>query len=172
MVIATEQGNVANQLIVDKTLLTKLFLFTMSTRSRIGLLLNDQHILSVYHHWDGYPSFLGVFLQQNYTTKEQIAELLDGGDISCIDSDTNWNRNKVDNHVLYYNDRGEKTEPRLDLNFDEYVKNADACEEFVYLFLPEDNIWECYEINHKYDDNYKVVSTNVVSREIKELVNA
>ena len=49
----------------------------MATRSRIGLLLGDQHILSVYHHWDGYPSFLGAFLQQNYTTKEQIAELLD-----------------------------------------------------------------------------------------------
>ena len=116
----------------------------MSTRSRIGLLLGDQHILSVYHHWDGYPSFLGLFLQQNYTTKEQIAELLDGGDISCIDSTTDWDNKETDNHVQYYND----------------------------LFLPEDNIWECYEINHKYDDNYKVVSTNVVSREIKELVNA
>ena len=73
----------------------------MATRSRIGLLLGTEHVLSVYHHWDGYPSFLGVFLQQNYTTKEQIAELLDGGDISCIDSDTDWNNEKVDNHVQY-----------------------------------------------------------------------
>ena len=95
----------------------------MATRSRIGLLLDSEHVLSVYHHWDGYPSFLGVFLQQNYTTKEQIAELLDGGDISSIDSDTDWNNEKVDNHVLYYNDRGEKTEPRLDLNVEDYIEN-------------------------------------------------
>ena len=120
----------------------------MSTRSRIGLLLGDQHILSVYHHWDGYPSWLGVFLQQNYTTKDQIAELIDGGDISHIDSDTDWNNEKVDNHVLYYNDRGEKTEPRLDLNVEDYIENEySADEEYAYLF--ENGEWICYDLDTK-----------------------
>ena len=68
----------------------------MATRSRIGLLLDNDYVLSVYHHWDGYPSGLGVFLQHNYTTKEQIAELLDGGDISSIYSRTDWNNEQVD----------------------------------------------------------------------------
>ena len=120
----------------------------MATRSRIGLLLDSEHVLSVYHHWDGYPSFLGVFLQQNYTTKEQIAELLDGGDISCIDSTTDWNNEKVDNHVLYYNDRGEKTEPRLDLNVEDYIENKlSAMEEYAYLF--ENGEWICYDLDTK-----------------------
>ena len=120
----------------------------MATRSRIGLLLDSEHVLSVYHHWDGYPSWLGVFLQQNYTTKEQIAELLDGGDISCIDSTTDWNNEKVDNHVLYYNDRGEKTEPRLDLNVEDYIENKlSAMEEYVYLF--ENGEWICYDLDTK-----------------------
>ena len=120
----------------------------MSTRSRIGLLLDNDYVLSVYHHWDGYPSFLGVFLQQNYTTKEQIAELLDGGDISSIDSDTDWNNEKVDNHVLYYNDRGEKTEPRLDLNVEDYIENKlSAMEEYAYLF--ENGEWICYDLDTK-----------------------
>ena len=120
----------------------------MATRSRIGLLLDSEHVLSVYHHWDGYPSFLGVFLQQNYTTKEQIAELLDGGDISCIDSTTDWNNEKVDNHVLYYNDRGEKTEPRLDLNVEDYIENKlSALEEYAYLF--ENGEWICYDLDTK-----------------------
>ena len=88
----------------------------MATRARIGLRLAGDAILSVYHHWDGYPTWLGVHLRQKYTTREKVAELLDGGDISCIDSDTDWNLEKVENHVQYYNDRGEKTEPRLDLN--------------------------------------------------------
>ena len=120
----------------------------MATRSRIGLLLDSEHVLSVYHHWDGYPSFLGVFLQQNYTTKEQIAELLDGGDISSIDSDTDWNDEKVDNHVLYYNDRGEKAEPRLDLNVEDYIENKlSAMEDYAYLF--ENGEWICYDLDTK-----------------------
>ena len=138
----------------------------MATRSRIGLRLTEDSILSVYHHWDGYPQWLGVTLQKKFNTKEKVAELIDGGDISCCDSDTDWNLEKVDNHVQYYNDRGEKTEPRLDLNFDDYVNNATACEEFVYVFLPEDNKWECYEINHSYDEDYNITDTNVVSKSI------
>ena len=138
----------------------------MATRSRIGLRLKDESILSVYHHWDGYPQWLGVTLNEKFNTKDKVAELLDGGDISCCDSDSDWNLNKVDNHVQYYNDRGDNTEPRLDLNFDDYVSNSNAGEEFVYVFLPEDNKWECYEINHSYDENYNITDTNVVSKSI------
>ena len=138
----------------------------MATRSRIGLRLKDESILSVYHHWDGYPQWLGVTLNEKFNTKDKVAELLDGGDISCCDSDSDWNLNKVDNHVQYYNDRGDNTEPRLDLNFDDYVSNSNAGEEFVYVFLPEDNKWECYEINHTYDEDYNITDTNVVSKSI------
>ena len=120
----------------------------MATRSRIGLLLDSEHVLSVYHHWDGYPSGLGVFLQHNYTTKEQIAELLDGGAISSIYSRTDWNNEQVDEHVLYYNDRGEKTEPRLDLNVEDYIENEySAMEEYAYLF--ENGEWICYDLDTK-----------------------
>ena len=126
----------------------------MATRARIGLLLGTEHVLSVYHHWDGYPSFLGVFLQQNYTTKEQIAELLDGGDISCIDSDTDWNNEKVDKHIQYYNDRGEKTEPRLDLSVEDYIENENSiCEEYAYLFV--NNEWKCYDLETKLEVEIK-----------------
>ena len=142
------------------------YVLLMATRSRIGLKLKGDNILSVYHHWDGYPQWLGVTLNEKFNTKDKVAELLDGGDISCCDSDSDWNLNKVDNHVQYYNDRGEKTEPRLDLNFDDYVSNSNAGEEFVYVFLPEDNKWECYEINHSYDEDYNITDTNVVSKSI------
>ena len=125
----------------------------MATRSRIGLRLAGDAILSVYHHWDGYPQWLGVFLRKHYTTKDQISELLDGGDISCIDSDTNWDRQECEPHVQYYNDRGENTEPRLDLNdYDFFINN----EEYAYIF--EDGKWTCYDLSHKYDDNYNPAS--------------
>ena len=115
----------------------------MATRSRIGLRLKDESILSVYHHWDGYPQWLGVTLQKKFNTKEKVAELIDGGDISCCDSDTDWNLEKVDNHVQYYNDRGEKTEPRLDLNEQDFFANG---EEYAYIFEPNGK-WSCYDLH-------------------------
>ena len=114
----------------------------MATKSRIGLRLADDSILSVYHHYDGYPQWLGVTLNKKFNTFDKVAELLDGGDISCCDSDRDWDRNKVENHVQYYNDRGEKTEPRLDTNEWEYFRNN---EEYAYIF--ENNGWTCYEVN-------------------------
>ena len=115
----------------------------MATRSRIGLRLAGDAILSVYHHWDGYPEWLGVTLRKNYTTKEQVAELLDGGDISCLESDTGWDRQKCEPHVLYYNDRGEDTEPRLDVDEQDFFDNN---EEYAYIF--DDGIWECYDLHY------------------------
>ena len=114
----------------------------MATRARIGLRLAGDAILSVYHHWDGYPTWLGVHLRQNYTTREKIEELLDGGDISCIDSDTDWDRNECEPHVQYYNDRGENTEPRLDLNDDDFFDNN---VEYAYIF--DDGEWLCYDLH-------------------------
>ena len=129
----------------------------MATRSRIGLQLADGNILSVYHHWDGYPQWVGVTLNKKFNTREKVAELIDGGDISCCDSDSDWNLNKVENHVQYYNDRGENTEPRLDANFDDYVRDG---EEYAYVFTL-DHVWECYAIDRNYDDDYNVVGVNV-----------
>ena len=134
----------------------------MATRSRIGLQLADGAILSVYHHWDGYPQWLGVMLRENYSTREKIAELIDGGDISCLASDTDWDRKECEPHVLYYNARGENTEPRLDLNVDDYFADG---EEYAYIFTL-DHTWECYEVSRDRDDDWNVIQTNAVPREI------
>ena len=40
----------------------------MATRSRIGIQLKDNSILSVYHHWDGYPEWLGRILLTQYNS--------------------------------------------------------------------------------------------------------
>ena len=137
--------------------------FTMATRSRIGLQLADGAILSVYHHWDGYPEWLGVMLEKKFNTRSLVSELLDGGDISCIDSDTDWDRNQLEEtRPLYYNERGDNTEPRLDLNVDDYFA---AGEEYAYIFTL-DHTWECYALSYQYDDEYNVTDYNVVGKEI------
>ena len=118
----------------------------MATRSRIGLLLETGYVLSVYHHWDGYPEWLGVTLKEKFNTYDKIAELIDGGDISCCDSDSDWDLQKVENHVQYYNDRGEKTEPRLDTCVEDYLANPANDAEYAYLF--ENNKWVCYDLHY------------------------
>ena len=134
----------------------------MSTRSRIALQLTEDSFLSVYHHYDGYPQWLGVTLNKKFNTREKVAELIDGGDISCCDSDTDWDRNEVESHVLYYNDRGENTEPQLHGNIDDFFAIG---EEYAYVYTL-DHTWECYAINHSYDDDYKITDTNIVPKEI------
>ena len=131
----------------------------MATRSRIGLELADDAVLSVYHHWDGYPQWLGVTLRQKFNTREKVAELLDGGDISCIESDTNWKREKVEKHVQYYNDRGEDTEPRLDLSLEDYLALG---EQYAYVFTL-DHEWVCYELPYQGNPRQVDIPLAVVS---------
>jgi hypothetical protein len=111
----------------------------MATRSRIGIQLADESVLSVYHHWDGYPEWLGRILKTHYNTKDKVAELIDGGDMS-----TCWNE---DNQPEYYSARGEDCPPRLDANKYDYLAEG---EEYAYLFV--NNEWVCYD-RHQFEEN-------------------
>ena len=113
----------------------------MSTRSRIGIELKNDSVLSVYHHWDGYPEWLGRILRTHYNTRQQVAELIDGGDMSSC-----WNDDK---EPEYYSARGENCPPRLDADLCEYLL-PDNSEEYAYLF--RNGEWVCYDM-HQFDDN-------------------
>ena len=62
--------------------LSHIFSLIMATRSRIGIELKDGSILSSYHHYDGYPEWLGRILTTHYNKKEEVSSLIDGGDMS------------------------------------------------------------------------------------------
>jgi hypothetical protein len=121
----------------------------MGTRSRIGIQLSDDSILSVYHHYDGYPEWLGRILQTHYNTRESVSELIDGGDMSTCWTTERWDDAKVRGYgPQYYSQRGEDCPPRLDSNVREYVDNG---EEFAYIFNRED-VWiaiDCHEFDDK-----------------------
>ena len=72
----------------------------MGTRSRIGIELKDGSILSAYHHWDGYPEWLGKTLVEQYNSKEKASELIDGGDMSCCWSDSLWGKQLLKVNML------------------------------------------------------------------------
>lgn len=122
----------------------------MSTRARIGILLEDNSILSVYHHWDGYPDGLGAKLAAEYNTKEKAAELIDGGDISTCMARSNWKGvSSEEEFVLYYSERGdEDIEPTLAENDFEFLQQTRKCDgEYAYVFNTFTNRWNCYDLH-------------------------
>jgi hypothetical protein len=125
----------------------------MSTRSRIGLQLKNGSILSVYHHWDGYPEWLGRILKTHYNSRAKAAELIDGGDMSSCWTDDRWD-NSADGSYgpQYYSQRGDNCPPRLDKDLNEYLSNG---EEYWYLFAEGE--WVCYENDYRGPDLVKEI---------------
>ena len=119
----------------------------MATRARIGIQLADESVLSVYHHWDGYPEWLGRVLKTHYNSKELAAELIDGGDMSSCWTTSRWDTKLNEEYgPEYYSQRGEDTPPRLDKNFDEFFADN---EEYSYIW--DGDQWHCYNMN-QFDD--------------------
>jgi len=115
----------------------------MATRSRIGIQLADDSVLSVYCHWDGYPEYNGVKLKTHYNTRDKVAELIDGGDISALYTNVGWNNETLpESGPLYYSSRGEDVPPRHDNNMSDYLTKG--AEEFAYLYTT-DGEWLCYD---------------------------
>ena len=122
----------------------------MATRSRIGIELSDGSVLSAYHHWDGYPEWLGRILTTHYNSREQAADLIDGGDMSSCWNDTVWGEDRTDGNKYgpeYYSARGENCPPRYDQTREEFLSDG---EEFSYIFTSAG--WVCYDMN-EFNDN-------------------
>ena len=145
----------------------------MGTRSRIGLVLDTDHIVSVYCHYDGYIQHNGRKLVELYNTQEWVETLIDGGDMSCLDTimtwesaplkqviiredgtqcvdyprdnDGNWIYSPVksESSPQYYSERGEDAPPQF-TSFDEFISGKNG-EEWCYLYTPNQG-WQCWKL--------------------------
>lgn len=116
----------------------------MSTRSRIGYVNEDGKVVSAYCHYDGYPSYNGKILLENYTTIAKVKKLVNQGDMSCLDKkctkpkDHSFEKPRKGYTIYYHRDRGEdanKTGFIVNRSIKEYVSTAkNSWAEFVYLF--------------------------------------
>ena len=134
----------------------------MGTRSRIGMKLSEGQILSIYCHWDGYPEFNGVILNEHFNTPKKISELLDGGNVSSLWTDSNWDNDKKkrDPQPLFYTDSGAKWDDECPLVSDDLDAYLLLCgendTEFAYVFGTDcsgKTDWKCYN-TRQWDDNY------------------
>ena len=126
----------------------------MGTRSRIGIQLKDNSVLSVYCHYDGYPEFNGRVLRDNYDTVEKVRELIDGGDMSCTWTNAGWNNETLpESGPLHYTARGESLEsnaPRYDESIFDFLDKKNN-EEYAYIWTVN-NEWKCLDM-HSFDDS-------------------
>jgi len=126
----------------------------MATRSRIGIELKNGSVLSVYHHWDGYPEWLGRILKTHYNSRSLAAELIDGGDMSCCWTKDRWGTEEeaTEYGPQYYSQRGEESPPRHDKDLNEYLSDS---EEYSYIFTNGE--WVCYSNDSRGFDLVKEV---------------
>lgn len=123
----------------------------MATRGRIAIQLKNGSILSIYSHWDNSPEHNGRILHTHYNTREKVASLIDGGDVSCLWTDKDWNGNEWSDckyKALTYAMRGENCPPRHDADLNEYLCDS---EEYSYVFTKQGE-WVCYNM-HQFVDS-------------------
>ena len=130
----------------------------MSTRGRIGLELADGSILSIYSHYDNYPEWAGRILRTHYNTREKVEALVDGGDVSCLWTDSGFYTSEGKTQrgyygPLHYSERGEDCPPHLDKNLEEYLSDG---EEYAYVYT-KNNEWVCYNMNQFNDKEPEIV---------------
>lgn len=145
----------------------------MGTRSRIGLALGPDQIVSVYCHYDGYIQHNGRKLVEHFNTKSAVEELINGGDMSSLWTLHTWNseplkrvihkadgtteviymehpdgswmmkEEKEEPGPQYYSQRGEDCPPRMG-DFDDFLSGK-CDEEWCYLFTPGSG-WQCWKM--------------------------
>ena len=120
----------------------------MATRSRIGIQLGNCSFCLSSLGW--LSSVVGSDTQRHYNTKEKVADLIDGGDMStCAWTKDRWTGKKVAEYVTenveveeygpqYYSQRGEDCPPRLDDSIFKFL-DKDNNEEYAYIWTVNNN---------------------------------
>ena len=98
----------------------------MSTNSTIAIRNDDGTYRHIYCHWDGYLEGVGLTLLENYTTKEQVNELLDLGDCSTLGE-------SLEDSEFYGRDRYESGADAGVV--DGYDDLLDECHDYCYIFV-------------------------------------
>lgn len=117
----------------------------MSTRSNIGIKRKNGNIEVVYCHNDGYLSYNGKMLLDNYQNLDKVNSLINLGDMSYLKED-------IGSTFFYGRDRKEEdTDKRIYNNLEDYLNKVDSLFiEYIYLFDEVKNKWEYTE---SYFDN-------------------
>lgn len=124
----------------------------MSTRSYICIENPDHTLTGIYCHWDGYIEHNDVLLQEFYTDRKRVEDLIALGDLSFLneriapekDEQHSWENPADYVTVAYCRDRGEEWEDVKPKKVDLSRLQEDICIEFIYVFGLDDK-WRVYD---------------------------
>ena len=129
----------------------------MATRSTIAVIDNDGTVKQVYCHWDGYLSYNGRLLKEEYNSLKLANELVSFGDMSILAENINpthpdhsYDSAQEGVCVYYGRDRGESnTDPKVFKDLNEFLdKRMD--EEYNYLFKDGQWLVSYYKNTHDF----------------------
>lgn len=106
-----------------------------------------QEFTSIYLHWDGYPSWAGKRLLENYNTYEKVISLIQLGDLSEL-------HETLDKTVSYYRWRNEPIKVTVGSDIDDHARM-----EYSYLFR-DNEWWYC-----KWDGEFQKLTPEVCERD-------
>lgn len=130
----------------------------MGTRSRIAV-MHGSKILSVYCHWDGYPSHNGAILEEHYTSMQKANNLVALGDVSSLAPEIGEKHDfsylehgrgrqeyedKYGNMTTFYGrDRGDTDVAyKVSDSFGEFMDLCSSCGA-EYYYIIRDGVWYC-----------------------------
>jgi hypothetical protein len=127
----------------------------MSTNASISRVLPDGSVHTIYSHWDGYIDGVGLTLFKHYTDADKIVQLIELGDVSCLDKSLDKPEghdfdNKVEGcSVFYMRDRNAEGDHnsvrRLYADIDDlFEKNYDV-QAYNYVYHAGKWLVSCFE---------------------------
>lgn len=98
----------------------------------------EKKVVSIYHHWDGYPIGVGITLMEHYNDYEKVRNLMLFGDASSINADSTTD--EISFYNYWRNEDWNVVHPRQN-NDIKGLKDSvrKGWEEYCYLYQPNEN---------------------------------
>lgn len=107
----------------------------MSTRAKIGIVLDGGRVKSVNVWQDGYPDYCGQMLAKHYNSPEKIHDLMVEGNICELEKESN----------LCRYEKG--TKPRIYSSLARFFNDHEGLD-YIYIFSPDQG-WQYINLNEK-----------------------
>jgi len=130
----------------------------MGTRSNIAYERPNGQVVVTYCHYDGYPSYNGVILNENYDTPKTAEELANQGYLSSLKptlKDSLEGRANHDAPMIYH-------------SLHSYLNDIQWDIEWIYIFRRGQ--WYVCE-GMEVDDNYKILDKDFIENDFMPLVD-
>ena len=94
----------------------------------------DGNIVSIYHHWDGYPEGVGTTLLNEFNDYDKALNLMLFGDASSINDE-----DKLSFYNYWRDEDWEGTKPRIARDEEQLMEVAESgWGEYVYIYKPNE----------------------------------